>query len=126
MKPSFDAGDSSTTHRSAVLAVLVILVGTPMFYARTSPRQSSKEVVHRTDVSVPMRDGAVLRADILLPGAEGKSPALIYRTPYGKQFALKEYKTFEKAVARVYALVVQHAPARYAPDPQFVPYLIKP
>ena len=122
MKLRFDAGDSSTTHRSAVLAVLVILVGTPIFYARTSPRQSSKEVAHRTDVSVPMRDGVVLRADILLPSAEGKFPALIYRTPYGKHFALKEYKTFEKAVARGYAVVVQDVRGRYASDGEFVAY----
>ena len=122
MKPRFDAVDSSTTHRSAVLAVLVILVGTPIFYARTSPRESSKEVAHRINVSVPMRDGVVLRADILLPSAEGKFPALIYRTPYGKHSALKEYKTFEKAVARGYAVVVQDVRGRYASDGEFVAY----
>ena len=69
-----------------------------------------------------MRDGIVLRADILLPSAEGKFPALIYRTPYGKHFALKEYKTFEKAVARGYAVVVQDVRGRYASDGEFVAY----
>lgn len=74
------------------------------------------------DVAIPMRDGVVLRADILLPSAEGKFPALIYRTPYGKHFALKEYKTFEKAVARGYAVVVQDVRGRYASDGDFVAY----
>jgi hypothetical protein len=69
-----------------------------------------------------MRDGVLLRADILLPSAEGKFPALIYRTPYGKHFALKEYKTFEKAVARGYAVVVQDVRGRYASDGEFVAY----
>ena len=69
-----------------------------------------------------MRDGVVLRADILLPSAEGKFPALIYRTPYGKHFALKEYKTFEKAVARGYAVIVQDVRGRYASDGEFVAY----
>src|SRR5712664_2261034 len=122
MKLRLDTGDSHTIHRSAFFAVLVALVSAPIFYARNSPRQSSKEAVHRTDVSVPMRDGVVLRADVLLPSAGGKFPALIYRTPYGKQFALKEYKTFEKAVARGYALVVQDVRGRYASDGEFVAY----
>src|SRR5260370_19981373 len=122
MKLRLDTGDSHTIHRSAFVAVLVALVSAPIFYARNSPRQSSKEAAHRTDVSVPMRDGVVLRADILLPSAQGKFPALIYRTPYGKQFALQEYKTLEKAVARGYAVVVQDVRGRYASDGEFVAY----
>ena len=69
-----------------------------------------------------MRDGVTLRADILLPSAGGKFPTLIYRTPYGKHVALKEYKTFEKAVARGYAVVVQDVRGRYASDGEFVAY----
>src|ERR1700737_2593885 len=106
----------------AVPAVFVILVSTPIFYARNSLRQSSKEVVHRADASMPMRDGVVLRADILLPAGQGKFPALIYRTPYGKHFARKEYKTFEKAVARGYAVIVQDVRGRYTSDGEFVAY----
>ncbi len=122
MKLRLDTGDSHTIHRSAFVAVLVALVSAPIFYARNSPRQSSKEAVHRTDVSVPMRDGVVLRTDILLPSAEGKFPALVYRTPYGKHFALKEYTTFAKAAARGYAVAVQDVRGRYASDGEFVPY----
>src|SRR5229473_59773 len=122
MKLRFDTGDSHTIHRSAFFAVLVALVSAPIFYARNSPRQSSKEAVHRTDVSVPMRDGVVLRTDILLPSAEGKFPALVYRTPYGKHFALKEYTTFAKAAARGYAVAVQDVRGRYASEGAFVPY----
>jgi uncharacterized protein len=75
-----------------------------------------------TDVAVPMRDGVVLRADILLPNAGGKFPALVYRTPYGKHLAMKEYQTFEKAIARGYAVVVQDVRGRYASDGEFNAY----
>ena len=63
-----------------------------------------------------MRDGVVLRADVLLPSTTGRFPTLVYRTPYGKQFALKEASTFEKAVARGYAVVIQDVRGRYASD----------
>jgi uncharacterized protein len=121
MKLRFDSGDSSALHRSAFLAVLVTLTYTPISYPQQAPRLTST-LEHRSDISVPMRDGVVLRADILLPSAAGKFPALIYRTPYGKHFALKEYKTFEKAVARGYAAIVQDVRGRYASDGEFVAY----
>jgi uncharacterized protein len=121
MKLRFGLGDSVSLLRSAFLAVLVALVSAPIFYSRPTQTPTSR-VQHRTDVGVPMRDGVMLRADILLPSAEGKFPALIYRTPYGKHFALKEYKTFEKAVARGYAVVVQDVRGRYASDGVFVAY----
>jgi putative CocE/NonD family hydrolase len=93
--------------------LLLLVSPTPMARAKQ---------VHQPDVEVRMRDGIVLRADLLLPNGEGKFPALVYRTPYGKQFALKEYKTFEKAVARGYAVVVQDVRGRYASDGEFVAY----
>src|ERR1700738_1916587 len=119
MKLGFDTGDSSTIHRPASLAAIIALASTPILYSPGACSPASR-VERRTDVSVPMRDGVVLRADILLPSAEGKFPALIYRTPYGKHFALQEYKTFEKAVARGYAVVVQDVRGRYASDGEFV------
>jgi len=120
MKLRFDPGDSSTLHGAALLAVLVALVSMPIFYSQEPAAKNG--IVHRADVSVPMRDGVVLRADVLLPAGEGKFPALLYRTPYGKQFALREYKTFEKSVARGYAVVVQDVRGRYASDGEFVAY----
>jgi putative CocE/NonD family hydrolase len=122
MKLRFDAGDSHTIHRLAFLAVLVALVSAPIFYSQEPPSPANNSVEHSSDVSVPMRDGVVLRADVLLPSAEGKFPALVYRTPYGKHVALKEHTTFAKAVARGYAVVVQDVRGRYASDGEFVPY----
>lgn len=83
--------------------------------------QGLGEIV-KTDVAVPMRDGVVLRADILLPDQGGPFPVLVYRTPYGKQNARVEYQTFERAVKRGYAVVVQDVRGRYTSDGEFRPY----
>ena len=74
------------------------------------------------DAAIPMRDRVVLRADILLPRPNGSFPVLVYRTPYGKEEALKDYKTFTHAVERGYAVVVQDVRGRYASDGDFRPY----
>lgn len=69
-----------------------------------------------------MRDGIRLRANILLPSSEGREPVLVYRTPYGKDNALKEYLTFRHAVDRGYAVVIQDVRGRYASEGEFRPY----
>jgi uncharacterized protein len=74
------------------------------------------------DVAVPMRDGVVLRADVLRPEGGGPFPVLVYRTPYGKEDALKDYTTFRHAVKRGYAVVVQDVRGRYASGGEFRPY----
>ncbi len=74
------------------------------------------------NVAVPMRDGATLRADVWLPKAAGRFPTLVYRTPYGKQYAAKEWTTFDKAVAHGYAVVIQDVRGRYESGGEFVPY----
>jgi uncharacterized protein len=82
----------------------------------------SREPVLEKDVAIPMRDGVLLRADILRPSNQGRFPVLVYRTPYGKEFALGEYTTFKKAAERGYAVVVQDVRGRYASDGEFRPY----
>jgi putative CocE/NonD family hydrolase len=86
-----------------------------------SPAPHPLKVVSK-DVAVPMRDGAVLRADILLPAATGRFPTLVYRTPYNKESAQREPGIFDKAVARGYAIVIQDVRGRYASDGEFRPY----
>jgi putative CocE/NonD family hydrolase len=77
--------------------------------------------IHDPDVAVPMRDGVVLRADVLRPG-DGRFPTLVYRTPYGRRDALAEDTTFTRALARGYAVVVQDVRGRYGSDGEFRPY----
>jgi hypothetical protein len=102
---------------------LLLLLGAICLSGRAQqPQGQTPSSVTEADVAVPMRDGVVLRADVLRPSAEGRFPVLVYRTPYGKEFALKEYATFRHAVERGYAVVVQDVRGRYASDGEFRPY----
>jgi uncharacterized protein len=121
----FSNGGFTNLRRLALLLPITLLLAVAVpFFAGTS-QQTAKpaQVLNVTkDVAVPMRDGVVLRADVVLPSVTGRFPTLIYRTPYSKQFALKEGSTFEKAVARGYVVVIQDVRGRYASDGDFSPY----
>ena len=105
--------------RSAVLFSILLGLLSISFSQITS---LSNATVTDQNVAVAMRDGVVLRADVLRPKAGGLFPVLVYRTPYGKHTALKDYTTFRHAVDRGYAVVVQDVRGRYASDGEFRPY----
>ena len=96
-------------------AIFILLIG-------AAQAQSSAKAVFEKDVAVPMRDGVMLRADVMRPADGERFPTLVYRTPYGKEPALKEYTTFQHAVERGYAVVVQDVRGRYASAGEFRPY----
>jgi hypothetical protein len=77
-----------------------------------------------TDVAVPMRDGVVLRADLYRPDAPGRFPALLMRTPYGKQGIADDgsESTVVRAPRDGYVVVVQDVRGRFASDGVFDPY----
>ena len=83
---------------------------------------SETHFVLEKNVAVPMRDGVVLRADVMRPPEAGKFPVLVYRTPYGKDAAQQEYTTFKHAIERGYAVVIQDVRGRYHSDGDFRPY----
>ena len=89
---------------------------------QTADGKATASHVSEKDVPVPMRDGVVLRADVLRPEGTGRFPVLVYRTPYGKEDALKDYTTFLHAVESGYAVVVQDVRGRYASGGEFRPY----
>ena len=109
--------------RAICFAAVLLAAGALPFLART-PRSPATDPSHKIskDVPVSMRDGVILRADVLLPAEPGRFPTLVYRTPYNKESALRDHKTFEKAVARGYAVVVQDVRGRYASDGEFNAY----
>ncbi len=72
-------------------------------------------------VAVPMRDGVVLRADVLRPAASGRFPTLILRTPYDRSRG-EESELVRQALRRGYALVLQDVRGRYASGGEYVPY----
>jgi putative CocE/NonD family hydrolase len=85
------------------------------------PSPASQPFVEK-NVAVPMRDGVVLRADVLRPVESGKFPVLVYRTPYGKDAAQEEYMTFRHGVERGYAVVLVDVRGRYHSGGEFRPY----
>src|SRR3954451_5160757 len=69
--------------------------------------------VFGSNLPVKMRDGVTLRADVYRPGADGRFPVLLQRTPYNKD---GDHGFGLKAAARGYIVVVQDVRGRYASD----------
>lgn len=105
-----------------LLRAVLLAAALPGVEAGVRALSAQEQFVVERNVSVPMRDGVILRADVMRPRGEGRFPVLVYRTPYGKDDAEKEYQTFAKAVARGYAVVVQDVRGRYHSDGEFDAY----
>jgi putative CocE/NonD family hydrolase len=104
------------------LWALVLILATSILMLGQDSANSKTHFVLEKNVSLPMRDGVVLRADIMRPAEGGKLPVLVYRTPYGKDAARQEYTTFQHAAERGYAVVIQDVRGRYHSDGDFRPY----
>jgi putative CocE/NonD family hydrolase len=114
-------GRASLSLRKAIMVSLLPLLALGM--CRSGEAQGSDTQRNEGQpASIPMRDGVVLRADVLLPSGDGPFPVLVYRTPYGEKNAQGEYSTFQHARERGYAVVVQDVRGRYGSGGVFVPY----
>lgn len=72
-------------------------------------------------VSVPVRDGIQLSADIYLPDTEGVFPAIVIRTPYGKS-TQTHHDTGAFFAERGYVVMVQDVRGRGDSEGEFNPY----
>jgi putative CocE/NonD family hydrolase len=101
--------------RIALFIAMQMLMAWSAAYATEQPYA----VVYERDVTVKMRDGVTLRADIYRPESLDKFPVLLERTPYDKSggvaFGLK-------AAARGYVVVVQDVRGRYASAGDWYPF----
>ena len=75
------------------------------------------------DVPVPMRDGTVLRADVVRDGQAGPAPTLLLRTPYLKEGAFGSVFAPFDAVARGYTVVIQDCRGTGESDGELHPFL---
>lgn len=73
-------------------------------------------------VTIPMRDGVLLRADIWRPERSGRFPTLVYRTPYNRKNAAEDSGIAAEAVARGYAVVLEDVRGRYGSEGDFDAY----
>ena len=75
-------------------------------------------VLVEQNVPVPMRDGVILRADVYRPATAGPYPALVCRTPYGKDAGYALLQPLRAARAG-YVVVLQDTRGRYASEGEF-------
>ena len=73
------------------------------------------------NLAMPMRDGAVLRADAYLPDGQAPAPAILCRTPYDRSLSLTPPAAVdpERATAAGFALVVQDVRGRHESEGDF-------
>ena len=82
-----------------------------LFIAVSSLAQEAQPpFIFETDVMIPMRDGTNLAANIFRPRGEGRFPAILMRTPYGKPD--EKAGDSKPYTAAGYALVVQDCRGR--------------
>src|SRR6188474_31649 len=112
-------GGAETAGRALVALTLLCSAYPPI---RLSAQLDTSFGVIQRNVTVPLRDGVVLRADVWLPSAEGRFPTLVYRTPYNKAPVFTTYTLFGAAVKRGYAVVAQDVRGRYASDGAYRAY----
>src|ERR1700730_10335761 len=103
------------------LTAVLLLCSASLLVAREL-QTASQHFTVENNVAVPMRDGIVLRADVLRPARAGKLPVLVYRTPYENEAAQREYTTFQHAVERGNAVVIVVLRGRSHSDGDFRPY----
>ncbi|MFC2166021.1 CocE/NonD family hydrolase [Acidobacteriota bacterium] len=83
----------------------------------------SAQIKQKFDVRIPMRDGITLSADMWMPEAEGRYPAIFFRTPY-----VKVMKWFPKLArffaSNGYVLIIQDVRGRGDSDGEFGFYFV--
>ncbi|MEZ4529944.1 MAG: CocE/NonD family hydrolase [Thermomicrobiales bacterium] len=88
------------------------------------PRKT-RSVTIDYDVSIPMRDGVKLAADVFRPAGGDRWPVVIIRTPYDRQLGSSfgmQMNAVQLAAAG-YAVVVQDVRGRFASDGDFYPFV---
>jgi putative CocE/NonD family hydrolase len=104
--------------KTTLCVALGLLVTTSLLQAA-----ESYEVTTERGVTVTMRDGVILRADIYRPKGDGRFPVLLQRTPYNKSggvaFGLQ-------AAARGYVVIIQDVRGRYTSDGEWYTFKHEP
>jgi len=91
--------------------------------ASSRTRTALANLIVEKNVSVPMRDGTLLKADVYRPEGTAKHPVLVMRTPYNKDDAqTMNYAHPTWYAAHGYVVVVQDTRGRWTSDGEFRPY----
>jgi len=90
--------------------------------ARSYDRQDAPLTVDR-GIAALMRDGVKLYANVYRPNAPGKFPAVLIRTPYGKDRFEATSSFVRYAVQRGYVVVVQDVRGCHSSEGELLPYV---
>lgn len=72
------------------------------------------KIVIEKDISIPMRDGTILKGDLYRPDGPQKFPVLLNRTPYGKSGPMIRLALDPiRAALRGYNVLIQDCRGRY-------------
>jgi putative CocE/NonD family hydrolase len=86
-------------------------------------RAMASDIAIEFDVPAPMRDGTLLRANIVRPQAGGPYPVVLMRTPYGKDFAAVSPLLDSVRLARAgYIVVTQDTRGRFGSQGEWEPF----
>jgi hypothetical protein len=102
------------------LVAAVIVIAVPASPLRAWADEQS--ICVDANVRMPLRDGRILRADVIRPASAGRYPAILWRTPYGKEDTWKSQDFLLKAARCGYAVIVQDVRGRYASAGSFDAY----
>lgn len=98
---------------SAIRHLTLVLCCTSALFAQVL-KESARPPgsLEQLGVTIPMRDGVHLAADVFLPRATGRWPTVLFRTPYSRKGPSSfGYRQF---VAHGYAVVIQEVRGRFA------------
>ena len=84
------------------------------------------EIIDQRDVMIAMRDSVRLAANLYFPGrrgapAAGRFPAIVRRTPYGKDFTLQRGMFWRRLTPAGYVVVVQDVRGRFGSEGRWNP-----
>lgn len=77
------------------------------------------------DIAVPMSDGVLLAADLLLPAGDGPFPTLLQRVPYDRGAPAIRDGALDtwKAVRHGYVVIIQDCRGRFGSAGEFLPFV---
>jgi putative CocE/NonD family hydrolase len=105
--------------KPALCSLMLLLSCMIQVWSAQAESPQTYSVSIERNVTARMRDGAVLKADIYRPRAEGNFPVLLQRTPYNKQVRAE---FGERAAAQGFITVIQDVRGRYASEGEWYPF----
>lgn len=108
-----------------VISLLAMLLPGPLVISASrqvafAATQQTAQAAKPLEQMVPMRDGVKLATSIYLPQGNGPWPAVLVRTPYGKELQATGNTVWTN---REYALIVQDTRGRFKSEGEYRPFM---